>query len=220
MTPVYIANKPETVANLPAGSEVIANLPAGSAVIANLPAGSEIIASNLQQEAFTHFHPVIQSDHAYIHAGYGFNYPCSFSLAGNAVKGCIIIPPASNGYIHWRPTEVSSSATAVKMELYESPTYTGGTALSGIVNKNRNSEITPTTVLKDGNLTITDNGTLITNTIFGSEGNVQARSGGAAGSENEIIFKPGLEYLLLFTNLVNATTTINATLFWYEEETG
>jgi hypothetical protein len=184
--------------------------------IANQPT---VTVENLQREHFTGFHPVIQSDHAYIHDGIGYNYPCSFTLGNVEAKGCIIVAPL-DCYIHWRPTTISTTASAVSVSLYEAPTYTGGAALTGLVNHNRNEPDTPKMVLKDGTLTITDNGKLLATASYGAAGQPANRAGGSGGSDNEYVFKPGLEYLLLITNLTSTTTTVFADLFWYEEEDG
>jgi hypothetical protein len=215
MTPVYIANfKDSQKVTVDGDVEVeVSNL----AELDNLP----VVATNLKQEEFTHYHPVIQSDHAYIHQGLAFDYPCTFSLGSQATKACILKPPAASvGYIHWRPTVVSSVSSPIRWELYETPTYTGGTELEGVVNLNRNSLLNNGMKLFDGAVTVTDNGLRITIATVGTGGNVQTRTGGGGGSENEIVFNPAKEYLLLFTNLTTTATVVTATLFWYEEETG
>lgn len=175
--------------------------------------------SNLIRESFTGFHPVIQSDHAYIHDGIGYNYPCTFSLGNAAVKGCVIQAPAA-GFIHWRPTTISTTASAVSVGFYEAPVYTGGAPITGIVNHNRNSTIATMVVLIDGTLTITNAGTLLSTASYGAAGQPANRSGGGGGAENEYVLKPGLEYLLLVTNLTSTTTQVYADFFWYEEEKG
>ena len=175
------------------------------------------------EETFTGYCATIDSDHAYIHKGLGFQYPCTFSLGNAATKGCIIKTPnadTAGRYIHWRPTRVASSAAAVKIELYESPTYSGGSQLSGIVNMNRNSTRTPENILWDGTLTITDNGDLISIDIVGGGGNPSSVAGGTGGNENEILLASNKEYLLLFTNITTTTTQISADLYWYEEGQG
>lgn len=172
------------------------------------------------EEKLTGYCGVIGSDHAYIHQGRGFQYPCSFSLGNGAVKGCIIRTPliTSLNENHWRPTRATTSAAAVRVELYEAPTYTGGTPLTGIVNMNRSSTRTPETVLVDGTLSISNNGTLLSIDILGGSGSPARVAGGSGGQENEIYLDNATEYLLLFTNITTTTTIISANLFWYEEE--
>ena len=173
-------------------------------------------------ERFTGFPSVIQSDHTYIHAGYGFQFPSAFSLGNAAVKGCVIRAPAlsTGAFIHWRPTRTWTSEAAIKVEFFEVPTYTGGTELAGVVNMNRNSSRTPNLILVDGTLTITDNGDLLSIDGLGGGGSPARVGAGAGGNENEIVLKPGLEYLLLFTNLTTTTTVVTADIFWYEEVMG
>ena len=175
------------------------------------------------EEDFTNYCAVIGSDHAYIHQGLGFQYPCTFSLGNAATKGCIIkTPNAATGgrYIHWRPTRVATLSSGIKVELFETPTYTGGSQLAGVVNMNRNSTRTPENIIWDGTLTITDEGDLLSIDILGSGGRPQNVAGGTGGNENEILLKSNTEYLLLFTNMTSTTTQISADLFWYEEGKG
>lgn len=186
--------------------------------VLNIPINS-VTGNELTIDKFTDAQVVLQGDHHYIHKGLAFQYACTFSLGNAATKTCVIKTPSNGKYIHWRPTRVSTVTSAIKVELYEKPTYTGGTVLTA-QNVNRNSTLLASTVLLDGTISVSNNGTLLSIDALGAGGNPSKVAGGAAGNENEIVLKHDEEYLLIFTNLTSTTTVVTADVFWYEEGEG
>lgn len=180
--------------------------------------GNDVFGNN--RESFTGFQSSITSDHSYIHAGKGYKWNVSKALTAEAVYIYeFTTPAAATAYIHWRPVFLGSSANAVTLTFIEGGTYTGGSAMTNIYNKNRNSSNTSGVSIKEG-LTESVAGTQLDSLIAGS-GSTSARTGGGAeGSEDEWVLKPATKYYLKLTVAAVTNTTIQLSAFWYEESTG
>jgi hypothetical protein len=161
---------------------------------------------------------VVQSDHAYIHDGLGYDALIDAGTIDAAYNISFKTPTVASGkYIHWRPTSITTSADYVQGVLYEGDTYTDGTAVTP-VNRNRNSSNTSTMQAVAKGTTTTPAGTIIDIFGVGSTGRPQARSGNASGSEQERVLKQNTIYTLVLTPA--GETDVTATLFWYEETEG
>jgi hypothetical protein len=170
---------------------------------------------NGMTERLTGYLGVIQSDHAYIHEGWAFSAFIAAGSISGAYDICFKTPLASeNKFIHWRPTAITSSAQYVAYQLTEGETYTDGGAVTP-VNRNRNSKKTSLMQAFVSNATCTPAGTVIDFGGVGSTGTPQAQSGGAGGSEHELVLKPDTIYA--FTVTPAGATTVSVQLFWYEE---
>ncbi len=79
----------------------------------------------------------ISFDHAYVHASKFFTLPVIISslAAAASTKIGFTTPSIAGPEIHWRPTEFSSTANALRLRLYQGSAYTGGTIA---IPRNRN----------------------------------------------------------------------------------
>jgi hypothetical protein len=158
----------------------------------------------------------IDNYHAYIHEGKFFTHATKFTLTTGAVTKFTIVTPATP-FVHYRPMNIITSVDAVSAIFYEgSSGNSGGTSLT-MVNRNRNSGIAATSILKSG-VTVTSNGTQISQLYMpGSTGNGQSRSGTQLSGNNEWVLKPSTVYTIEFTNGSSASNTIFIEFQWYEE---
>jgi len=173
------------------------------------------------QEGLTGFIGQINSDHAYIHDGIGYEAIINTGSISAAYDIAFTTPAIEDGVIHWRPADIYTSSNFVTFELYEGDSYSSGSSVTP-VNKNRiikdnsnfNSKIT--TMVKGA--TATPTGTLIQHFGIGSTGNPASRSGGGAASAEEIVLAPSTDYVITLTPA--GATLVLLTLFWYEESKG
>jgi len=170
-------------------------------------------------DALTKTLRTISMDHSYIHDGKAFrvNFKTE-SLAATATETASFTTGPSAKYVHMRPALFTSTANLIEVVILEGATVTGGSALSAI-NQNRNSATVATASAKKG-VTVSVAGTVeVGRYLIGSGGVPSApKSGGSAGADNEIVFKPSTTYTIAITNVGSVTATIGyAGLFWYEE---
>lgn len=175
-----------------------------------------------QVDRFTGFAATVSSDHSYIHDGIGFTYSGttgSVSAAGTYTVS-FVTPAADVGYIHWRPTGLSSTANTLQMRLAEGSTVTGGTPATPR-NRNRNSKKTSNVSVSYG-VTLSAEGTILEYAQVGAGSNAaNATGGGSDGSNLEWVLKPSTTYSLRFENVGSTTATVGYfNLFWYEEKKG
>jgi len=132
--------------------------------------------------------------HQLIHNGQVFDIGYFFPSIANNGFADIIITPTNN--IHIIP-EFGCGGTA-KVNIYRTPTYTGGTAL-GITNKNEEStKTTGATAVYSPSVTGVGTEIHVAGIMGGSGGN----AGGAAKTLAAIhMLKGGLEYLFRIQNL-------------------
>jgi hypothetical protein len=172
-------------------------------------------------ESFTKFPAVIQTDHAYIHAGIGFTMAIDLRIISVATYIGLTTPASSSGYLHFRPgsTNVSTDTAAVEYVFYEDVTsYSGGTAYTPF-NRNRNSSKTSGATILSGTTPVLGTPLILDVARYGSAGSPAARSGGSgSGGNDEIILKPSTDYVFAFTPAAATSVTFNA--FWYEEVEG
>ena len=177
-------------------------------------------------ERFTKFLSVIQSDHAYIHAGLAFSYiGTTGTLAAAATTSIEFTTPtvASGKYIHFRPTFLSSSANYMTMSMNEGSTTTGGgSVLTNIKNRNRNSATASSMQTLKTAVTVSVSGGQIDTLATGVAGGASQNGGGQSGGANEeLILIPNTKYTITFANSGTVTSTVGIyKLFWYEEGTG
>jgi hypothetical protein len=168
------------------------------------------------QEGLTKYAATISSDHAYVHRGLAFTAIINTGSISAAYDIAFTTPEAADGkYIHWRPIGISSSANYTGFTLYEGDTFSGGTAVTP-VNRNRNASATSKMQAFVYGATATPAGTIIQAGGIGASGNPNARTGGGAGADQELLLKPDTNYVL--TLVPAGATTCVLELFWYEEE--
>lgn len=181
-----------------------------------------ITKSSLDQtDKFTGFQCVVQSDHAYIHNGIGFNLSgTTGSIAAAGTYSISFRTPVNSKYIHLRPTGLSSTANTLQMRIAEESVMSGGSAATGR-NRNRNSK-NPSIVTIAIGATLTTEGTILEYAQVGAGTNAgNASGGGSDGSAHEWVLKPNTTYSIRFENVGASTATVGYyNLFWYEESSG
>lgn len=167
--------------------------------------------------ALTGFYTVIQSDHRYIHRGWAFSGIVDLGTISTTQYIGFTTPTGASGkYVHWRPIGADTSANFIKITLYEGDTYTGGSAVTPI---NRNRVLSDlTTDMQDfkSGVASTPSGTPIQIAGIGTAGNPTSRSGGAGGSEQELVLKADTSYVIEI--VPDGSTDVTFDLYWYEED--
>jgi hypothetical protein len=135
-----------------------------------------------QRDSLTGFPVVLQGDHTYIHRGKAFSLPIAISaLAADASYNIgFTTPNRGNGspMIHWRPTEFSSTANAVRLKLYQGSAFSDGT-LEIPRNRNQYGSELGAGIIKNPVMPIYTNVTAsLTNTVI-----VNAEAGGGFANQ-------------------------------------
>lgn len=176
-----------------------------------------------QQEGLTGYIGAISSDHAYIHDGLGFAIIETLAAvaSGATVYIGLTTPNAASGkFVHFRPTSLTSTDSGVVAKIYEDLSYTNGTACN-CFNMNRLSSNTAALTGAVGVTATPSTELVIAAASVGSGGNPVTSSGGIGGSaDNERVLKQDTSYVVELKNIGAATTTINVSIFWYEESQG
>lgn len=181
-----------------------------------IPRMTEIMEQS--QEEFTKYTGVINSDHAYIHAGIAFTAIINTGSISAAYDIAFTTPDEESGkFVHWRPIGVDTSADFVDFVLREGDTFSSGTAVTPI-NRNRISKNTSKMQTFVYNATATPAGTIVQRGGIGTAGNAASKAGGGSRAAEELILKQNTNYVLTLTPA--GATTVNLSLFWYEEGKG
>ena len=146
--------------------------------------------------------------HHEVHEGESFVYSGQKTLASGGTMR-ILFTPNSTSYPHLLILARSSAETNYK--LWEGGTFSGGTAITAVYDRNRYTKNTKASTLKT-NPTITDTGTLIYESHFGSGNN----TGGEDRGVHEWIFNTSTNYLVDITSEANSND-VSWALDWYEE---
>lgn len=175
--------------------------------------------TELQKERVSGAQKTINNDISIINDGRLFEAIASFQLAAtNGTRYLTFTTPAGK-YIHYYLTGITCNADKLLVKFYESATVTAatGTAVSSY-NHNRNSTITPASVVLD-DPTVTADGTLFTYVwLPGSTGVGQTRTGGAVvGSGSKWILKPSTQYAIKFENTSASANDVQVNVLWTEE---
>ena len=163
----------------------------------------------------------IETEHAYIHEGIFYESYNKFTLAAGA-KRVVTIKPAAGTYLHYRPTNLVTSADKVTIEFYEGATVTAATGTAATPsNHNRNSTLASKVTLLDAP-TVTADGTKFAQVyIPGATGTGGTRTGASAGvSNSEWVLKPNTVYMVKVTNGSSGSNDIQINFQWYEESMG
>ena len=163
----------------------------------------------------------IETEHAYIHEGIFYESYNKFTLAAGA-KRVVTIKPAAGTYLHYRPTNLVTSADKVTIEFYEGATVTAATGTAATPsNHNRNSTLASKVTLLDAP-TVTADGTKFAQVyIPGATGTGGTRTGASAGvSNSEWVLKPNTVYMIRVTNGSSGSNDIQVNFQWYEESMG
>lgn len=144
--------------------------------------------------------------HYWIHEGQAFMIHNNNS---NLADGAQINIMLRTGSIVCHVLEEITGKFDYDFDILENPTFSGGTPIEAL-NRNRSSENQSTAELST-DVTITDNGTVLTSNAMG-EGQKQ---GGGLSFVNELILKPYTEYIFRFTSRANSNRA-HINLTWYE----
>ncbi|NCC35505.1 MAG: hypothetical protein EOM24_26360, partial [Chloroflexia bacterium] len=147
--------------------------------------------ASAQEDTLTGFHTTIDGDHRYIHDGLKFNAPIEVTMAQDDIYKLSFLTPTvlSGKYVHWRPSLVYSSGSALYVRLYED--VSSGETGSAVTayNMNRGSATTSASTIKEGVTADVSAASPIAIFAVGAAGGPQSRSGGAAGASEEIVLK-------------------------------
>jgi hypothetical protein len=177
---------------------------------------------------------VINTDHAYIHAGIGFKGHLDLGNIAAAQSESYSFKTPAGKYIHLKNLVLAASAASVKLELFRGTVAApltinspGGAATewTGPHNANDNSATTSgVTVAKTPTYTAAQTGALWDFIIVSGAATNQFQSiSEVRMSDNfELVLKPNTYYVLKFTNLsgADAAVDVNLGLFFYEEGAG
>lgn len=170
------------------------------------------------REGLTGYAGVIGSDHAYIHDGKAFTALIDTGEITADYDIAFTTPTVASGkFIHWRPIGVDTSSDYVLFTLREGDSFSDGTEVTPI-NRNRLSSSVTAVQAFVKNATATPTGTIIQQGGVGTAGNPASRSGGGAAADQELVLKQNTNYVLTLSP--NGATTVNLSLFWYEENAG
>lgn len=153
----------------------------------------------------------IPGEHYQVHAGRHFFVSNGQDVAsGNTLQHLIKVP---NRDMEYHFTYAIDAEGEMEIGLYEGTTVSAnGTALT-IVNRNRMSEKNPTMLLYTGP-TVSDAGTLLDYNIVGSGKSF----GGRTRGEQELVLKPGTDYLFNIENAGVGALWVDWNYDWYEKE--
>lgn len=169
-------------------------------------------------ENFTGFLTNISGDHRYIHEGKAFTAIINTGSISAAYRIGFTTPTVASGkYVHYRPIGITTSANYVDVVLTEADSFSSGSTVTPF-NRNRNSATTSSMQTFSSGVTSTPAGTVVDRIGIGTAGNPVALAGGGRGSEHELVLKPNTSYV--YTLTPSGATTVNFTMFWYEEGTG
>jgi hypothetical protein len=180
----------------------------------------------VQAESITHSVPVINSDHAAIHSGYGM---CAHlyhaSLAGGAVKSYRYNSPETL-FAHIKGIQVAQIGSTIQVELIKNAVITvpGEDVVDAIKNLNDNNARTAQSRLYDSNVAFTGGEIWCSIIVHGSSTNQSSSSGSFIQSDNlEYVTKNNnTDYIIRIKNLEPSSVSkhININMFFYEEPYG
>jgi hypothetical protein len=162
----------------------------------------------------------IDSDHAYIHEGMFFQYDNVFILAATTGTRYIAMLTPEEKYVHFRFSNIISSADKLTIEFFEGATITPETGTPIIPNNHNrvSSKVSGCTILD--NATVTNDGIKLDQYyIAGATGVGGTVSGSQLGQRsNEWILKQNTWYVYKFSNASSSQNIVNTNTFWYEED--
>ena len=139
----------------------------------------------------------------------------------NAVAEQTLEGGADAVYLHFKPIDITSFEAVATIRLHEVATFSGEAVdpMWEAVNQNRVCSLTSAVTITSSaeatlNTTADDHEVLFTKYARGSA-QAQARHTGSVGSPEEIVLKPGAQYVL---EIERGNTAVDFQLFWYEEE--
>lgn len=160
----------------------------------------------------------ITEPHALAHLGFVFHSARKHTGLADTASTDILVRVPAGTYPHFHRLRLSVGSGPVDINVYEGATITGvGTAMA-MNNTNRNSTLTPNTLIYH-TPTNSDLGTEIhTQWIPPTGAGVGMRDVGFANAESgeEWLLKPNTDYLIRITNLSGAAIDFLIEMLWYE----
>lgn len=175
---------------------------------------------NVPIERVTEGLPVIDTNHAQIHAGNAYSIGAYFNIAAAGKVDLTVTIPA-NAYVHFQALNINSDGgNTVTISFFENTVLNatpGGTAITP-VNRRRlpTVPVSVLSLLKDA--TITTDGTLLDTIVLPKSSSPSAGGSVTRADEVEWVLNPGSKYTFRIAN-TGATTAVNVNFrpFWYEE---
>ncbi|PLX00493.1 MAG: hypothetical protein C0591_01115 [Marinilabiliales bacterium] len=171
-------------------------------------------------ERVTNGVPIIDTNHAQIHAGNAFSFAKHQSLAAGASLDVTFEVPAG-AYVHFQAFDVvSDGLNELTVKLYEGTTLNatpGGTAITP-VNRHRVGTPESSVLTVKHGATIDADGTELDEMFLPKVSSGAVKNMATKGDSIEWILKPEEVYLLRLEN-TGTTTALVAVVrpFWYEE---
>lgn len=170
------------------------------------------------KETVTGGNMTISSDHAAIHAGYGFSANVRNTSVADASTLLLEFktPASSDTVVHMKSWEAWGEGGKNTFELLEAPTLTtGSTAITPVSRRRIGVPPTSACTLKSDPTSISA-GTSLEATLFGG-GGAGPGGGGNRSADLEFVLKPNTTYLFRLTNNSGAAKGLSLWVFWYEE---
>ena len=177
--------------------------------------GRKSIAHETQHafDLYANAYTVIQEQHRMAHDGFMFHSAgVSLDLADAGTFEILLVTPA-NTYPHIQKIKFFLEDSPATIELFEGVTASADGAADNTQNVNRNSPLTPGSVVTTGP-TVTDDGTLLTTKLLSGTGKDSGQIGDTLGEE--WILKPSTKYLVRLTNLSAGIIDLSWELSFYE----
>lgn len=168
-------------------------------------------------QRFTELNAVrtISNDNSLVHQGRGFTHSNNHTVANGANLDHLIVTPTDVD-MHLRIWQIKANDGPCTISAYEGTVVSANGTPEVTGNNNRQSIITPRTLLYVGP-TVTSVGSQLEDNFIGSTGGgAHVSVGESAESQIEWLLKRNTNYLLRINNASGASTRIHIRLFWYE----
>ena len=168
-------------------------------------------------DRYVHARTVMDHEHRMVHEGFAFHCVDRIASLGNGASLDWLISVPAGTFPHMTSFQFQLEAGDCDVETYEGVTTSANGTLLTRHNRNRNSPITPGTVMYGGP-TITDIGTLIHDRYIPPTGGGVGSSAGTLSPNfgEEWILKPATKYVVRLTNNSGGAIQVAGEALWYE----
>lgn len=185
----------------------------------------------LPVERVTEGRPVIDTNHAQIHAQNGYQLYDHFTMVGTGggLTNILRMDVPEDSYVHFQAANIENDGTLdIELTLIEDPVITvAGTLGSAITPRNRHRAGGSSSGANDASVLVfkhyTANptytgGQVVDGWYFPKEGSVNQKTTGTKENSIEIVLRPDTTYLWKFvTTQTSGTGHLVFRPFWYEE---
>lgn len=162
---------------------------------------------------YTGFQTFMNETDRLIHDGMVFIAGVHDNALVNGADLDVVIETPADKRVHLQALVTGADGGPDTLSFYEGTTASAdGTVITGY-NKNRNSDFSPTVVIREG-ATVSAAGTLIDETYYFAATNKAAVL--SAGDSGEWILKPSEKYLLRWNNGSGGNADIYMRIVWFE----